>query len=147
VAPLPPVPTVDVIEFHHPPSGQYFLTADTAEAALLEGGGLGPDWRRTGATFQAYPRDAQAPVEARDACRFFGTPGLGPNSHFYTTDAAECAAVGADPHWTREGVAFREGAVHAEKRRAQSRGEPDLGEVAHRPAGPLSPSGRPAGPR
>ena len=107
VAPLLPVPTVDVIEFHHPPSGQYFLTADTAEAALLEGGGLGPDWRRTGATFQAYPRDAQAPVEARDACRFFGTPGLGPNSHFYTTDAAECAAVGADPHWTREGVAFR----------------------------------------
>jgi len=106
-APVPPIPTVDVIEFHHAPSGQYFLTADVAEAALLDGGGLGPDWQRTGATFHAYSRDAQAPVEARDACRFFGTPGVGPNSHFYTTDAAECAAVGADPHWTREGVAFR----------------------------------------
>jgi hypothetical protein len=32
--------------------------------------------------------------------------GLGPNSHFYTTDAVECAKVKADPFWTYEGIAF-----------------------------------------
>ena len=105
--PAPVIPTVEVIEFRHAPSDQYFLTADAEEAAFLDGGGLGPDWVRTGATLRAYPRGSQAPLDARDACRFFGTPGVGPNSHFYTTDAAECAAVGADPHWTREGIAFR----------------------------------------
>jgi len=106
-APPPVTPTVDVIEFHHPPSGQYFLTADAAEAAFLDDGSLGAAWARTGATFRAYARGSQAPLEARDACRFFGSPGVGPDSHFYTTDAAECALVGADPHWMREGIAFR----------------------------------------
>jgi serine protease len=39
-------------------------------------------------------------------CRFYGTPGIGPNSHFYTVDAAECEAVKHDPGWTYEGTAF-----------------------------------------
>ena len=33
------------------------------------------------------------PTACRAVCRFFGTPGKGPNSHFYTADAAECAKV------------------------------------------------------
>ncbi|MBK7470845.1 MAG: hypothetical protein IPI73_09710 [Betaproteobacteria bacterium] len=32
---------------------------------------------------------------------------LGPNSHFYTADAAECAAVKTDPGWLFEGVVFQ----------------------------------------
>ena len=39
-------------------------------------------------------------------CRFFGTPNVGPNSHFYTADAAECAKVKTYPAWTFEGIAF-----------------------------------------
>ena len=39
-------------------------------------------------------------------CRFYGTPGKGPNSHFYTADASECGQVKKDPGWTFEGTAF-----------------------------------------
>jgi len=40
-------------------------------------------------------------------CRFFGTPGIGPNSHFYTAYAHECGIVRNDSHWMEEGVTFR----------------------------------------
>lgn len=36
----------------------------------------------------------------------FGTPGLGPNSHFYTADPSECALVKQNPKWTYEAIAF-----------------------------------------
>ena len=39
-------------------------------------------------------------------CRFFGTPNVGPNSHFYTADSAECAKVKQNPDWTFEAIAF-----------------------------------------
>jgi serine protease len=35
-------------------------------------------------------------------CRFYGTPGRGPNSHFFTLDAQECAAVQNDAGWMLE---------------------------------------------
>jgi len=98
--------TLDVVEFHNRRDDQYFITADAGEIALLDGGGLGPDWSRTGASFRAWPRDAADP-HALPVCRFVGTPGLGPESHFYTAYASECAAVSADPHWIEEGVTFR----------------------------------------
>jgi len=97
-------PMIDVVEFHHSPSDQYFITSDTAEAAFLDAGGLGTGWVRTGAHFRAWPRGVPAGF---DVCRFFGTPGIGPDSHFYTADAAECAAVKRNPHWIAEGIAFR----------------------------------------
>jgi hypothetical protein len=102
-----PTALLDVVEFHHAPSGQYFITADAAEIAFLDAGGLGPDWQRTGLSFHAWPRDAVTVAIDVPACRFFGTPGVGPNSHFYTSDAGECAAVRDDPHWQYEGIAFR----------------------------------------
>jgi serine protease len=40
-------------------------------------------------------------------CRFFGTPGIGPNSHFYTGYARECDIVRKDAHWIEEGATFR----------------------------------------
>jgi hypothetical protein len=98
--------TVPVVEYHNAADGQYFLTADPGEQSLLDGGGLGPDWSRTGASFNAYPMDAANP-QAAAVCRFFGTPGIGPNSHFYTAYANECAAVREDPHWIEEGATFR----------------------------------------
>ena len=98
--------TLDVVEFHNRRDNQYFITADAGEIALLDGGGLGPDWARTGASFRAWPRDA-TDARALPVCRFFGTPGFGPESHFYTAYANECAIVRADAHWIEEGATFR----------------------------------------
>ena len=36
-----------------------------------------------------------------------GAPGVGPLSHFYTANPAECAALKANPAWVDEGIAFR----------------------------------------
>jgi len=103
--PAPPAP-VEVVEYYHAPLNHYFLTADPVEAAALDAGLLGPDWKRTGQSFRGYAGGTSG-GGAVDACRFFGTPGLGPSSHFYTGNAAECAAVRTNPRWLDEGVAFR----------------------------------------
>ena len=103
----PVVPTAPVVEFHDSASGQYFLSADAAEIAYIDTGRLGAGWSRTGMQFKAWARDGDAPADAQPVCRFFGTPGVGPNSHFYTADATECAKVRGDLHWIDEGTAFR----------------------------------------
>ena len=74
-----------VVEFHHGGLDNYFVTADPAEAAAIDHGSAGPGWSRTGGTFNA---GGSEPV-----CRFYGSIVPGPNSHFYTVDAAECAAL------------------------------------------------------
>jgi serine protease len=58
---------------------------------------------RTGASFPAY---ASSGAGLATVCRFFGTPGLGVNSHFYTAFDFECAAVKQEPAWTFEADAF-----------------------------------------
>ena len=92
-----------VVEYRNASLDHYFLTADPDEAAMLDAGVLVPGWKRTGMAFKAYDRGAGQGVPA---CRFFGTPGVGPTSHFYTVDSAECAKVKANPFWTYEGLAF-----------------------------------------
>jgi HYDIN/CFA65/VesB family protein len=101
-----PVATLDVVEFHDRDDDQYFLTADAHEMALLDAGALGAAWSRTGASFKAWPL-AAGDATTQPVCRFFGTPGIGPESHFYTAYANECAAVREDPHWIEEGPTFR----------------------------------------
>ena len=71
--------------------------------AMLDAGVVVPGWHRTGFAFKGRP---VASGFGLAACRFFGTPPMGPNSHFYTIDAAECAKVKANPLWTYEGLAF-----------------------------------------
>lgn len=99
--------TIPVIEYHDSADDQYFLTADASEIALLDSGGLGPDWSRTGVTFGAWSPEA-TDTGALPVCRFFGVPGVGPESHFYTAYPSECAAVRNNPYWIEEGVTFRE---------------------------------------
>lgn len=96
---------VDIVEFHHATLDHYFLTAEGAEIAFIDGGGLGSAWSRTGRHLRGWPA-SMAVNGAADACRFFGTPGLGPDSHFYTVDANECEGVKRDAFWTYEGIAF-----------------------------------------
>jgi hypothetical protein len=94
---------VDVVEFFYPPANHYFLTASTAEAALLDAGGL---WVRTGFHFHAWPAGNVLPGGGGFVCRFTGTPDIGPNSHFYSASPAECASLRANPYWVYEGFAF-----------------------------------------
>jgi hypothetical protein len=123
VAPQATETLVTVVEYYNAGLGHFFITAAPAEIANLDGGAFGGAWKRTGQTFGAWAM-AGRPVDSVPVCRFFGTDQyrangtrIGPNSHFYTGDPAECAfvktawpSVAADgksyPAWTYEGDAF-----------------------------------------
>jgi uncharacterized protein (DUF1800 family) len=98
-------PTAQVIEFYAASLGHYFMTAFPDEAAMLDQGIIVPGWVRTGVTWSAWQSPGDSPT-AVPVCRFFGTPNVGPNSHFYTADPVECAIVKQNPGWTYEGIAF-----------------------------------------
>jgi CSLREA domain-containing protein len=87
-----------VVEFFNTTLGHYFITANPAEQASIDAGGSGPGWTRTGNNFKSGGLSG--------VCRFYGTPGVGPNSHFYTVDVAECAQVRLDPGWHFESYDF-----------------------------------------
>ncbi|HSV20140.1 MAG TPA: hypothetical protein VLR71_17120 [Casimicrobiaceae bacterium] len=95
---------VDTIEFYNAALDHYFITAFADEAAMLDAGLQVPGWTRTGHAFHSW-KSGTGP--GNEACRFFGTPGRGPNSHFYTVSSAECEAVRANADWTFEAFAFR----------------------------------------
>lgn len=79
-----------VVEFYAPDLDHYFITADPAEQAFVDSGGAGR-WLRTGNSFVSSG--------SQQVCRFYGNSATnpatgqmyGPNSHFYTADAGECA--------------------------------------------------------
>jgi uncharacterized delta-60 repeat protein len=100
------IASVPVVEYFNTALGHYFVTANPAEQANIEADGAGPGWQRTGYGFRAFVPPSGVPVGAHAVCRFYGTSGIGPNSHFYTADAGECAAVKNDRGWTYEGTAF-----------------------------------------
>jgi uncharacterized protein (DUF1800 family) len=98
-------PTGNAVEWFHPGLGHYFFTSGPEEIAGIDAGGAGGGWVRTGGQFGTFlgPNDAPGIVPV---CRFYGTPGIGPNSHFYTANAEECAGVKNDRGWLYEGIAF-----------------------------------------
>jgi uncharacterized delta-60 repeat protein len=103
-----------VVEFYNTQLLHYFITADPAEQTAVDNGAAGPGWTRTGLGFHAYTPALGIPVGVVPVCRFYGSTAInpatgqrrGPNSHFYTADAAECATVQLDAGWTLEGFAF-----------------------------------------
>lgn len=85
------VPTnVTVMEFYNTGLNHFFRTANPAEAAVVRTGGAGPGWVQTTQNdFLGWsPQDA--PANTKPVCRFYAS---GPNSHFYTADAAECQSL------------------------------------------------------
>jgi hypothetical protein len=84
---------VQVLEFRRDP-GEYFLTVDRDEIAALDAGRI-PGWARTGEAFFAYAADSAIGPNLSPVCRFFGRPGTGQHSHFFSAYADECAAVAA----------------------------------------------------
>ena len=95
--------TGTAVEYYNRSLNHYFITAYPEEVLALDAGTNVKGWTRTGGEFTV--ETASGPDRAA-VCRFFGTPGKGPNSHFYTADPAECTKVKTLPAWTFEGVAF-----------------------------------------
>lgn len=84
---------VTVIEYFNAAKGHYFMTSDSGEIAALDNG-VQRGWARTGEILRAFPPDAVG-WNAHPVCRFYGLPEAGLDSHFYASDATECAAVKA----------------------------------------------------
>ena len=90
------------IEYYHPAFNHYFISANRDEIAMLDNGTFS-GWVRTGLYFNVYASNVTAAVPV---CRFFSTA-FGPkSSHFYTSDAPECAIVKGNPNWQFEGEVF-----------------------------------------
>ena len=80
-----------VVEYYQEDLDHYFVSASPVEIDLLDAGGQG-NWKRTAQGFNAWLAREDAPGNARPVCRFYAA---GPNSHFYTGDASECASLKA----------------------------------------------------
>lgn len=106
---------VDLVEFFNAQLDHYFYSGDAGEIAAIEAGKVGMGWARTGGGFTAYARPyCLVDSKLSAAYRFHGIPGVGPNSHFFTRDRAECYAVDRSEKWSLEGVPFWVGAVNAD---------------------------------
>ncbi|MEQ1741038.1 MAG: hypothetical protein ABL869_00830 [Candidatus Nitrotoga sp.] len=77
-------PPGTVVEYFNPDLDHYFIAADPGEQAFVDSGAVGR-WQRTGVRFIS---GGNVPV-----CRFYGSISPGPNSHFYTAGADECAQL------------------------------------------------------
>lgn len=103
---------VDIIEFYNAGLNHYFITGEGYESDLLDNGGAGGGWERTGESFKAWSLGGDE--SASDVCRFYGSVEPGPNSHFYTSSAPECKFLmdlqetipDNRPRWNFEGYVF-----------------------------------------
>lgn len=95
--------TATAVEYYYAAWDYYFVTAFADEIAVLDGGGFGANWKRTGETFIVA---TQAGAGNGETCRFFSTSFAPKSSHFYTPFAAECASVKTSADWQYEGLAF-----------------------------------------
>lgn len=94
------------VEFYNANLDHYFITADAGEAAAIDNGSAGPGWIRTGNSFKSGG--------SASVCRFYGSQSPGPNSHFYTVDAGECAYLkrlqastpATEKRWNFESLGF-----------------------------------------
>ncbi|HSQ82809.1 MAG TPA: hypothetical protein VLU54_17035 [Casimicrobiaceae bacterium] len=93
---------VTAVEYYHVPSEHYFVTADPAEMAVLDGKTEWA-WYRTGLRYRVSdaPGQGLAPV-----CRYYTGAFASQPTHFFSASAAECGAVAANRDWTYEGIAF-----------------------------------------
>jgi serine protease len=92
-AAVAPPGTVPVIEYYHPASDHYFITANLNEIAFYDA--LSATVPRTGEIFYAWTNPALAPTNAMPVCRFFAGGLI--SSHYYTADPAQCQYIIS--HW------------------------------------------------
>ncbi len=85
-----PEGTVAVVEYYNAALDHYFLSADPAEIAAVDGNNA---FQRTGYVFYAYADTSHAPAGAMAVCRFYAPASQLIDAHFYTADPAECEFV------------------------------------------------------
>ncbi len=102
LAALPPpwveddvVEYVNKADFPKQPGGQFFYAVRAEDKALLDSV---PNWARTGGSFKSGGYVS--------VCRFYGGKNGGPNTHFYSADDKECAALKSAPQLSYEGQTF-----------------------------------------
>lgn len=112
--PSPPDSIATFVEFHHAGLDHYFYTGDEGEIAAIDAGKVGP-WLRTGHSFRAVtmPGCIQNSPDTI-VYRFYGRPGSGPSSHFFTRDRSECGIVERSGQWDFEGTPMWAGPVAAD---------------------------------
>jgi dienelactone hydrolase len=94
-------------EFLNTDLNHYFVAAGGDEIASILSGGAGRGWVLTGESFKVWPAmPSDASLSASAACRFYGVPAGGPNSHFFTANASECDFVKRHGGWFYEGIGF-----------------------------------------
>jgi hypothetical protein len=86
---------VNRADFPNQPGGQFFYAVLAADKTLLDSL---PQWQRTGKSFKSGGYVS--------VCRFYGGKNGGPNTHFYSADDKECAALKAIPQLSYEGQTF-----------------------------------------
>jgi hypothetical protein len=92
--------------------GHYFMTASPEDVAIIEAGGAGLGWERTGHTFPAW--SVLGSNVGAYVCRFYGSLFPGPNSHFFTISPHDCNLLldlqeqtpPTEPRWNFESYAF-----------------------------------------
>jgi hypothetical protein len=84
-----------VVEYFHPLLDHYVMTQNAAEIAALDAG-LHPGWERTGQSILAY-RPGQTQFQLSAVRRFYGLPGAGLDTHFFTIDYADQFALTYGP--------------------------------------------------
>ena len=90
-------PTGTLREYVREATGEYFMTASPSEQRSLDSGALA-GWKRTDV---AWPVWESTSPDLAPVCRFYGDASIdehtgkrkGPDTHFYTADATECAEV------------------------------------------------------
>ena len=96
----------DTVDFPNAPGGHFFYSSDPAEQAAVDAGAAGQFHR----TARQFATGGSSPV-----CRFYGSQTPGPNSHFFTVNAAECQGLKSSQivptpstvqQWNYEGIAY-----------------------------------------
>jgi hypothetical protein len=98
----PKAGTARAIEFYHPQEQNFFVTANSEEIALLDGGAI-DGWQRTGQWFDVY---TQSVAGAVPICRFYADAFAPDFAHMYVASGTECDALRKNPDWKYEGIAF-----------------------------------------
>ncbi len=82
-------------DFPKQPGGQFFYAVLASDKTLLDSV---PNWQRTGKSFKSGGYVS--------VCRFYGGLNGGPNTHFYSADDRECAALKSVAALSYEGQTF-----------------------------------------
>ena len=99
-----PTQQLPVLEYYTASLDHYFITQGVAEIADLDSG-VHPGWTRTGESFTLYVTDA-SDGRGQGACRWYGLPAFGLDTHFFSASLTECSQVALSPltegRWKKE---------------------------------------------